>query len=236
DDHRVAIGIDRLDYTKGIIERIRAVERLLELHPEWIGRFTLIQIGAPTRSALPEYQRFESEARAATAAVNQRFGGDGPPPIRLLIEHHDVDSVLEHLRAADVCVVTSLHDGMNLVSKEYVAAHDDERGVLILSQFAGASRELLDALIVNPYHIDQVAEAIHEALSMPEAEQELRMRSLRQLVREFNVYRWAGRMLLDAGRLRRRVKVESRLARSGSGSNGDPGDNANNVVELRRPA
>ncbi len=231
--HRLAIGIDRLDYTKGIIERIRAVERLYELHPEWIGRFTLIQIGAPTRSALPEYQRFEAEARAAADAVNQRFAGDGPAPIRLLIEHHAADSVLEHLRAADVCVVTSLHDGMNLVSKEYVAAHDDERGVLILSQFAGAARELLDALIVNPYHIDQVAEALHEALSMPEVEQEVRMRSLRQLVREFNVYRWAGRMLLDAGKLRRRTRVEARLNRSGAAAAGAP---PSNVVDMRRPA
>ncbi len=222
--HRLAIGVDRLDYTKGIVERIRAVERMMELHPEWVGQFTLIQIAAPTRSSLPEYQRFEAEVRQAADGVNQRFGVDGHDPILLLIEHHEIDSVLEYFRAADVCTVTSLHDGMNLVSKEYVAAHDDDRGVLILSQFAGASRELLDALIVNPYHIDQVAEALNEALAMPEHEQEVRMRSLRHLVRDFNVYRWAGRMLLDAGKLRRRVRVEARINRGP------------NIVDLRKPA
>jgi trehalose 6-phosphate synthase len=222
--HRLAIGVDRLDYTKGIVERIRAVERLLEVHPEWIGSFTMIQIAAPTRSSLPEYMRFENEVRQAADAVNERFGAKGHDPILLLIEHHGFESVLEYFRAADICMVTSLHDGMNLVSKEFVAAHDDERGVLILSQFAGASRELLDALIVNPYHIDQVADALYDALCMPEHEQEVRMRSLRQLVREFNVYRWAGRMLLDAGKLRRRIRVEARISRGA------------NIVDLRKPA
>ena len=160
-EHRLAIGVDRLDYTKGIVERIRSVERMLEMHPEWIGNFTMIQVAAPTRSSLPEYKRFEAEVRQAADEVNQRFGTSGqPPPILLLIEHHGIEAVLEYFRAADICMVTSLHDGMNLVSKEFVAAHDDERGVLILSQFAGASRELLDALIVNPYHIDQVADAL----------------------------------------------------------------------------
>jgi trehalose 6-phosphate synthase len=223
-EHRIAIGVDRLDYTKGIVERIRSVERLLEVHPEWIGNFSMIQIAAPTRSSLPEYKRFENEVRQAADAVNQRFGTEGYDPILLLIEHHAMDAVLEYFRAADICMVTSLHDGMNLVSKEFVAAHDDERGVLILSQFAGASRELLDALIVNPYHIDQVADALFDALSMPEHEQEVRMRSLRQLVREFNVYRWAGRMLLDAGKLRRRIRVEARISRGA------------NIVDLRKPA
>ena len=224
-EHRIAIGVDRLDYTKGIVERIRSVERMLEAHPEWAGNFTMIQVAAPTRSSLPEYQRFESEVRQAADDVNRRFGANGhPPPILLLIEHHGIEAVLEYFRAADICMVTSLHDGMNLVSKEFVAAHDDERGVLILSQFAGASRELLDALIVNPYHIDQVADALHEALSMPEHEQEVRMRSLRQLVREFNVYRWAGRMLLDAGKLRRRIRVEARISRGA------------NVVDLPKPS
>ena len=224
-EHRIAIGVDRLDYTKGIVERIRAIERMLEMHPEFVGNVTMIQVAAPTRSSLPEYRRFETEVRQAADEVNQRFGANGhPPPILLLIEHHGIEAVLEYFRAADICMVTSLHDGMNLVSKEFVAAHDDERGVLILSQFAGASRELLDALIVNPYHIDQVADALHEALAMPEHEQEVRMRSLRQLVREFNVYRWAGRMLLDAGKLRRRIRVEARISRGA------------NVVDLPKPA
>jgi trehalose-6-phosphate synthase len=232
-EHRLAIGVDRLDYTKGIVERIRSVERMLEMHPEWVGNFTMIQVAAPTRSSLPEYQRFEAEVRQTADEVNQRFGTSGqPPPILLLIEHHGMEAVLEYFRAADICMVTSLHDGMNLVSKEFVAAHDDERGVLILSQFAGASRELLDALIVNPYHIDQVADALFEALSMPEHEQEVRMRSLRQLVREFNVYRWAGRMLLDAGKLRRRIRVEARISRGANVVDLPP----KAARELRRPA
>src|SRR5690606_15737201 len=157
-------------------------------------------------------------------SVNRRFGRGGRVPILLLIEHHSSEKVLEYFRAADVCVVTSLHDGMNLVSKEFVAAHDDERGVLVLSQFAGAARELLDALIVNPYHIDQVAEALHEALDMPEHEEEVRTGSRRQLVREFNVCRWAGGMLLDAGKRRGRLRGEARISRGA------------NSVELRKPA
>ncbi len=209
--HRLAVGVDRLDYTKGIIERMRAVERLLELHPEWIGRFTLIQIAAPSRSSLDEYQRFETQVREIAAQINARFDDRGPEPVRLQIEHHDSASVFQHYRACDVCVVTSLHDGMNLVAKEFIGSRDDERGVLVLSQFAGAARELHEALIVNPYHIDQVAESLHTALTMPENEQQARMRSMRQLVREFNVFRWAGRMLLDAGRLRRRARLRARL-------------------------
>jgi trehalose 6-phosphate synthase len=210
-EHLLGLGVDRLDYTKGIVERLRAVERLLELQPQWRGRFTFLQIAAPSRSALEEYQRFEAQVRAVSTQINQRFGDGAWQPIRLLIEHFDTESVYEHYRACDACLVTSLHDGMNLVAKEFVAARDDEQGVLLLSQFAGASRELHEALIVNPYHIDQVAEALHRALAMPLDEQRTRMRSLRQLVREFNVYRWAGRMLLDAARLRRRQRLAARI-------------------------
>jgi trehalose-6-phosphate synthase len=210
-EQMLGIGVDRLDYTKGIVERLRSVERLFELYPQWIGRFTFVQIAAPSRSSLDEYQRFESQVRAAAAQINARFGDGGYQPVRLLIEHHEQDSVLRHYRASEVCLVTSLHDGMNLVAKEFIAARDDEQGVLILSQFAGAAHELHEALIVNPYHTDQVAEELHRALAMPEAEQRERMRSLRQLVREFNVYRWAGRMLLDAARLRRRERIMARI-------------------------
>jgi len=131
----------------------------------------------------------------------------------LLAEHHDHDAVTELYRAADVGLVTSLHDGMNLVCKEFVAARDDERGVLILSRFAGAAREMTEALIVNPYHVEECAAALQRALTMPEAEQRERMVSLRMTVREFNVYRWAGRMLTDAGRLRLRQRIEARVQR-----------------------
>ncbi|MDH4115416.1 MAG: trehalose-6-phosphate synthase, partial [Burkholderiaceae bacterium] len=191
-----------------------AVERLFELYPQWIGRFTFIQIAAPSRSSLEEYQRFEAQVRAAAARINARFGEAGYEPVRLLIEHHSSVSVNEHYRAADVCVVTSLHDGMNLVAKEYIAAREDDRGVLILSQFAGAARELHEALIVNPYHIEEVAEALNRALGMPAEEQRERMVSLRRLVREFNVYRWAGRMLLEAARVRQRERISARIGES----------------------
>ena len=129
-------------------------------------------------------------------------------PILLKIEHHETESVYAHYRAADLCFVSSLHDGMNLVAKEFIAARDDERGVLILSQFTGAASELAEALIVNPYDMDQCAAALHLALAMPESEQRDRMRLMRALVREFNIYRWAGRMLLDAARMRRRRMIK----------------------------
>jgi trehalose 6-phosphate synthase len=207
-DHFVGIGVDRLDYTKGIIERFHAVERLLEMEPRWIGRFSFIQIAAPSRSSILEYQEFETRVRALAERINARFAHGGAPPILLKVQHHEPPDVYEHYRAADVCCVTSLHDGMNLVAKEFLASRDDDRGVLVLSQFTGASRELPEALIVNPYDIDQCAAALHMALTMPMAEQRDRMRIMRGLIREFNVYRWAGRMLLDAAGMRKRGKLK----------------------------
>lgn len=211
DDLRIGIGVDRLDYTKGILERFLAVERLLELDPSRVGRFSFVQIAAPSRSSIPEYQEFETKVRALADRINARFGHDGYTPIVLLIEHHSAASVFSFYRAADLCYVSSLHDGMNLVAKEFIASRDDEMGVLVLSQFAGASRELADALIVNPYDIDQCAAALKFALDMPPDEQRPRMRSMRALVQEFNVFRWAGRMLIDAARIRNRRRM---LARS----------------------
>ncbi|MSM38876.1 MAG: trehalose-6-phosphate synthase [Geobacter sp.] len=212
-DHKIGIGVDRQDYTKGILERFRAVEKLLEMHEEMIGRFTFIQIAAPTRSALDDYQAFESQVRNLATRINQRFSKENWQPICLKVEHHSPEVVNHYYRAADVCMVTSLHDGMNLVAKEYVASRDDEQGVLVLSQFTGAAHELHEALIVNPYHIEQTAEALDRALSMPDFEQRERMRSMRAMVRDFNVYRWAGRMLLDAARVRQREKLASRIGK-----------------------
>jgi trehalose 6-phosphate synthase len=206
-DHFLGIGVDRLDYTKGIVERFLAIERLLEMEPKWAGRFSFIQIAAPSRSAIEEYRDFEVRVRELADRINARFTDGGPPPILLKVEHHEPPDVYEHFRASEVCCVSSLHDGMNLVAKEFVASRDDERGVLILSRFTGASRELPEALIVNPYDIEQCAAALHLALAMPAAEQRDRMRLMRGLVGEFNVYRWAGRMLLDAAGMRRRGKV-----------------------------
>ncbi|MGZ8228502.1 MAG: alpha,alpha-trehalose-phosphate synthase (UDP-forming) [Burkholderiales bacterium] len=219
---RIGIGVDRLDYTKGILERFAAIERLLELDPRWIGRFAFVQIAAPSRSSIEDYQGLDARVRAAALRINDRFGTPSCRPIILKIEHHDPDQVYAHYRAADVCFVSSLHDGMNLVAKEYVAARDDERGALILSQFTGAARELPEALIVNPYDTEQCAAALRVALDMPPDEQRERIRTMRVLIQEFNVYRWAGRMLLDAARVRHR----GRLAK---GTRGTP-----KVVDLRR--
>ena len=211
-DHcMIGLGVDRLDYTKGILERLRAVECLLESHPDMIGRFCFIQIAAPSRSALEEYQMFDARVRALVAQINLRFASPGYLPVHLKIEHHEPEDVNRYYRAADVCMVTSLHDGMNLVAKEYVASRDDERGVLVLSQFTGAAHELYEALIVNPYHIEQTADALYQALTMPDFEQQARMRSMRSMVRDFNVYRWAARMLLDAARIRQREKLADRI-------------------------
>ncbi|MFT4173290.1 MAG: trehalose-6-phosphate synthase [Rhodocyclaceae bacterium] len=210
-DHHIAIGVDRFDYTKGILERVNAVERMLEKHPSMAGRFSLVQIAAPTRSSLDEYRIFRERLQARVEAVNERFGYAGYLPIHLLSTHHEPQTLVRYYRGADACVVTSLHDGMNLVSKEFIAARDDERGVLVLSQFAGAANELLEALIVNPYHVEETADALYRALTMPETEQAERMRSLRYVVRQYNVYRWAGRMLIDAARFRRRGRIEDRL-------------------------
>jgi alpha,alpha-trehalose-phosphate synthase [UDP-forming] len=211
--HRVAVGVDRFDYTKGILERLNAVERMLEKHPEWRDRFTFVQVAAPSRSALEEYRAFQERIQRATDRINERFGRPEAPVIRLLAQHHEHDAVMRLYRAADACMVTSLHDGMNLVCKEFVAARDDERGVLILSRFAGAAREMPEALVVNPYHVEETADALHQALTMPPAEQRERMATLRSTVQEFNVYRWAGRMLTDAARLRLRQRVSERVQR-----------------------
>jgi trehalose 6-phosphate synthase len=209
-NHAIGVGVERLDYTKGILERFNAVERLLEIEPRWIGKFSFIQLAAPSRSSIEQYQQFEVHVRALASRINTRFAASDYPPIILKVEHHEPHEVHEYYRAADLCFVSSLHDGMNLVAKEFVASHDNERGVLILSQFTGASRELPEALIVNPYDFDQCAAALHIALTMAPAEQRDRMRIMRGLVQEFNVYRWAGRMLLDAANMRMRGRLTAR--------------------------
>jgi trehalose 6-phosphate synthase len=210
DDHALGVGVDRLDYTKGIEERFLAVERLLDLHPEWVGRFTFVQVAAPTRTSIEQYQSYEHRVRALAARINEKFAWARHPAIVLAVQHHEPTEVHEYYRAAELCFVSSLHDGMNLVAKEFVASRDDERGVLVLSQFTGAARELPEALIVNPYDADQCATALEQALSMPLRTQRARMRLMRSLVREFNVFRWAGRMLLDGAAMRRRSRLSSR--------------------------
>lgn len=204
---KVAVGIERFDYTKGILDRMSAIDTLLKTHPEWIGRFTFVQVAAPTRSKLLTYSALQDDALALAQDINLRHGSETYQPIRLLIRHHEPVEVFELFRAADLCIVSSLHDGMNLVAKEFVASRDDNQGVLILSNFAGASREMSEALIVNPYDGQEMATALAQALCMPVEEQRERMRLMRQQVREQNVYRWAGRMLVDAARVRQKDRV-----------------------------
>lgn len=210
-DAMLGVGVDRLDYTKGIEERILAVRRLLELHPQYRGRFTFVQLAAPSRTLIEKYRQLAENVEKLAAEVNEAFGTAAYRPVILLRAHHEPPNVFRYLRAANFCYVSSLHDGMNLVAKEFVAARDDERGVLILSHFAGASRELSEALIVNPYDFDESAAAMHAALTMTPDEQRDRMRAMRLLVSELNVYRWAGRMLIDAARLRWKDHLSGRL-------------------------
>jgi trehalose 6-phosphate synthase len=211
DDVRIGVGVDRLDYTKGIEERLLAVERLLELRPEYQGKFTFVQLAAPSRSTIPEYKAMADRVDAVAERVNRRFGDGTYRPVILRRTHHEPPDVFRFFKAADLCYVSSLHDGMNLVAKEFVAARDDERGVLVLSSFTGASRELAESLIVNPYDLDEAADALAAALEMSPQEQRVRMHAMRAFVAEFNIYRWAGRMLRDAERLRSRERLAGRF-------------------------
>ncbi|MDR3751816.1 MAG: trehalose-6-phosphate synthase [Terracidiphilus sp.] len=215
----LGIGVDRLDYTKGIEERLLAVELLLERYPEYRGRFSFAQLAAPSRVKIQRYKELNETVQKLAARINLRFGEKDYQPIILLQCHHEPPEVFRFYRAADLCFVSSLHDGMNLVAKEFVAARTDLRGVLILSEFTGAARELTEALIVNPYDLESCSDALASALAMSPDEQQDRMRSMRSLLAQFNVYRWAGKMLVDAARLRNQERVAGRLAdRSNVGS------------------
>jgi len=207
-DVKLCVGVERLDYTKGILDRFQALEELFIRYPEWVGKLVLLQIAAPSRGTLPAYKQLHDECHRYAEELNQRYGSEGYKPVVMVAEHHSQEQVYEIYRAADICMVTSLHDGMNLVAKEFVAARDDEQGVLMLSTFAGASRELLEALIVNPYDPAMMSEALLQALTMTPEEQRQRMRPMREMVRDNNVYRWAGSMLLDAARLRKRGELD----------------------------
>jgi trehalose-6-phosphate synthase len=206
----LGVGVDRVDYTKGILERFRAIESFLERYPKYQGKFAFIQIGAPTRSRIKRYAEFQAEVRAESERINARFKRGKWKPIIFQNREHTHQEVQRYYRAAHLCMVTSLHDGMNLVAKEYVAARPDERGVLILSRFTGAARELHDAIIVNPYDVESTAEAIAQALEMNVSEMVDRMRRMRKSVRERNIYWWAGSLIGELCELRlrqRRTKI-----------------------------
>jgi len=193
----LGIGVDRVDYTKGILERFLAIERFLEKYPTYQGKFTFVQIGAPSRTHIKRYHDLMAEVEAEADRINWRFQAGKWKPIVFLNRQHSHNEIAPYYRAADLCLVTSLHDGMNLVAKEFLAARRDERGVLILSQFTGAARELRDALLVNPYDIDQCAEAIRVALEMEPEDKQLRVQRMRRTIKEHNIYRWAGNLITE---------------------------------------
>ena len=198
----LGVGVDRVDYTKGILERFRALERFFELNPRYQQRFTFVQIGAPSRTDIERYRNFLEEVSSEADRINGRFQTGRWKPIVFRKKHHSHEEIARFYQAASLCMVTSLHDGMNLVAKEFVASREDEHGVLILSTFAGAAHELSDALLVNPYDVAHLARAIHRALEMPEHEQAERMQRMRHTVRQHNVYRWAAHLLSDLTEIR----------------------------------
>jgi len=199
---RIGVGVDRLDYTKGILERFRGVERFFDKYPEFREQFTFVELGAPSRTHIPRYHDLGSEIEAEAERINSRFRSKAWSPILFLKQHHTHRDILRWYRAAELCLVTSLHDGMNLVAKEYASARHDELGALILSTFTGASRDLPDALIVNPYDTEQLADVIRYALGMPPEEQRRRMHAMREQIRSYNVYRWAAALVDDLAQVR----------------------------------
>ncbi|HEV2298340.1 MAG TPA: trehalose-6-phosphate synthase [Candidatus Acidoferrales bacterium] len=198
----LGIGVDRVDYTKGILERFRAIERFFEKYPAYREKFTFVQIGAPSRTHIKRYHDLLGEVEEEAERINWKLQTSSWKPIVLRNKHHSHQEIEPYYRAADVCLVTSLHDGMNLVAKEFVAARDDAEGALILSEFTGAARELQDAFVVNPYDTEQIADAIHTALEMEPRERQERMRRMRQVVRDNNVYRWAGNLIAGLSEIR----------------------------------
>jgi trehalose 6-phosphate synthase len=203
---KIIVGVERFDYTKGILDRMMAIDALLKRNPAWKDRLVFIQIAAPTRSKLSSYSRLQAEAEALAAEINERHQCR-MAPIRLEVCHYEPAEVFKLFRATDACVVSSLHDGMNLVAKEFVSCREDNTGVLVLSSFTGAAREMSEALIVNPYDTEEMARTIELAITMPAAEQVERMKLMRQQIKENNVYRWAGTMLVDAARSRTRERI-----------------------------
>ncbi len=191
----LGIGIDRIDYTKGIPERLRALDRFLDGHPDYRGRLVFVQIGVPSRGHVRQYELLDDEIDSLVQDINWKWGTDAWTPIVYLKHQHSPVQMMALHRLADFCIVNSLDDGMNLVAKEFVASRFDEDGVLILSRFTGAARELNGAVLVNPFAVDETAEAIHLALEMPREERRRRMQKMRGAVADNNIYRWAGKIL-----------------------------------------
>ena len=198
----LGLGVDSVDYTKGIPERFRTIERFLEKNPEYLGIFTFVQIGAPSREHIKRYHDLLAEVEAEADRINWNFQPKGWRPIVFIKRHLSHEEIEPYYRRADVCVVNALHDGMNLVAKEFVVSREDEQGVLILSTFTGAARELKDALLINPYDVEQTADMIKAALEMDPEDQKLRMIRMRNAVRENNIYKWAADIITDLTQIR----------------------------------
>lgn len=193
----IGLGVDRMDYTKGLLERFRALERVFEKYPQYRGKLVFVELGAPTRTLIPGYQNHLREVEELVEKINQKFESGNYRPFLFLKDHHSQERIQGFYRVTDFCLVSSLHDGMNLVAKEFAASREDENGVLILSRFAGASQELRDALLINPYDIEGTADAIHQALTMVPEERRERMRRLRSVIQEHNIYRWAAELVTE---------------------------------------
>jgi trehalose 6-phosphate synthase len=206
----LGVGVERIDYTKGLPERIRALRFFFETYPEYRERLVFVQLAAPSRGMIDRYQEIQREVEDRVREINQAFQTKSWRPIVYLKAHHEHRDIWAYYRHADFCMVTSLHDGMNLVAKEFVSVRDDEDGTLILSRFAGASHELRDALIVNPYDLAGMAEAVRAALEMPPEERRARMIRMRHSVVDHNIYRWAGLLLSELAR----IPVESTGAKA----------------------
>ena len=189
------LGVDRFDYVKGIPERLRGLEFLLDTHPEYREKLTMLQIASPTRGAVEKYAEYRALVRAEALRINAKFRTRDWVPIILEEKNYARAEIRKLYQLADVCIITSLHDGMNLVAKEFAAARTDESGVLILSQFTGASHDLKGTLLINPYSAEDTAAALHAALTMPKTEQHRRMRAMRNSVRDYNVYRWSAELI-----------------------------------------
>lgn len=196
-DKKILLGVDRIDYTKGIPERLVAIDRFLDKYPEFKEKFIFIQVGQMTRIHIDEYKKLNDRINALVADINWKHFSNGWEPIIFMRRHATLREILALYRLSDICIVSSLHDGMNLVAKEFIAAKTDDSGVLLLSQFTGAARELDGAVLINPYDIEQFSDGIFEAFSISEDERTKRMRRMRQVVRDGNIYKWAGQILSE---------------------------------------
>jgi len=211
----VAVGVDRVDPTKGLSERFQAFAHFLKKYPQHQGKITLVQLAAPSRLHLKRYREHLEDLVLFANEINQEFGKENWKPIHLLVDQHDAETVHDFLTMAAVAIVSSLHDGMNLVAKEYILAQENLKGCLILSEFAGAAQQLTDALIINPYDTEQFADAICYAVEMSADDRADRMQRLRRQVEEHNIYRWAADLLsglLDATASRERPAIGSKAA------------------------